>query len=227
MIIAFIRTALLYFLIMAALRLMGKRQLGELEPAELVIALLISDLAAVPMQDFGIPLLNGIIPILTLLALSMLVSYGSLKSIRFREFFCGTPSLLIRDGIVLQKAMQKNRFTTDELIEELRTQGVSDLESVKYAMLETNGQLSVLLRSDCQPLTAKQAGLRVEDDTFLPIVIISDGRLIRKNLDLSGHTDSWVEREIKKHGVSSRRDVFLLMVDGRGKTVFLKKEAQQ
>ncbi|MBQ3496885.1 MAG: DUF421 domain-containing protein [Oscillospiraceae bacterium] len=226
MIIAFFRTALLYFLIMAALRLMGKRQLGELEPAELVIALLISDLAAVPMQDFGIPLLNGIIPILTLLALSMLVSYGSLKSIRFRKFFCGVPSLLIRDGVVLQKEMQKNRFTTDELIEELRTQGISDLESVKYAILETNGQLSVLLRSDCQPLTAKQAGLRVEDDTFLPIVIISDGRLIRQNLDISGHTDSWVERELKKHGAASHRDVFLLMVDERGKTVFLKKEAQ-
>ena len=142
---AFIRTIVLYFLIMIGLRLLGKRQIGELEPIELVLTLLISDLAAVPMQDFGIPLLNGVIPIVTLLSLSMLLSWGSVRSIRLRRLICGSPTALILDGKVQQDAMRHNRFTLDELIEELRSQGVSDLTTVKYAVLETDGGLSVLL----------------------------------------------------------------------------------
>ena len=116
---AFIRTIVLYFLIMIGLRLLGKRQIGELEPIELVLTLLISDLAAVPMQDFGIPLLNGVIPIVTLLSLSMLLSWGSVRSIRLRRLICGSPTALILDGKVQQDAMRHNRFTLDELIEEL------------------------------------------------------------------------------------------------------------
>ena len=118
---AFFRTLILYFLIMAGLRLTGKRQIGELEPGELVLTMMISDLAAVPMQDFGIPLLAGVIPILTLLALSLLLSQLSLRSLRFRELLCGTPTVLIRNGKLQQEAMRKNRFTIDELMEELRT----------------------------------------------------------------------------------------------------------
>jgi uncharacterized membrane protein YcaP (DUF421 family) len=142
---ALIRTILLYLILMVGLRAMGKRQIGELEPIELVLTLLISDLASVPMQDFGIPLLNGVVPILTLLSLSMLLSWASMHSIRFRRLICGNPTTLIKDGILQQQAMRRNRFTLDELIEELRAQGVTDLKSVKYAVLETNGQLSVLL----------------------------------------------------------------------------------
>ena len=153
---AFIRTIVLYFLIMVGLRLLGKRQIGELEPIELVLTLLISDLAAVPMQDFGIPLLNGVIPIVTLLLLSMLLSWGSVRSIRLRRLICGSPTALILDGKVQQDAMRHNRFTLDELIEELRSQGVTDLTTVKYAVLETDGQLSVLLYPDEQPATPKQ-----------------------------------------------------------------------
>ena len=114
---AFFRTLILYFLIMAGLRLTGKRQIGELEPGELVLTMMISDLAAVPMQDFGIPLLAGVIPILTLLALSLLLSQLSLRSLRFRELLCGTPTVLIRNGKLQQEAMRKNRFTIDELLE--------------------------------------------------------------------------------------------------------------
>ena len=152
---AFIRTIVLYFLIMIGLRLLGKRQIGELEPIELVLTLLISDLAAVPMQDFGIPLLNGVIPIVTLLSLSMLLSWGSVRSIRLRRLICGSPTALILDGKVQQEAMRHNRFTLDELIEELRSQGVTDLTTVKYAVLETDGGLSVLLYPDEQGATPK------------------------------------------------------------------------
>ena len=128
---AFLRTVILYFILMIGLRLMGKRQIGELEPSELVLTLIISDLAAVPMQDFGIPLVNGLFPIATLLCLSMLLSFFSLKSIRFRALVCGRPTVIIREGKVLQQNMARNRFTVDELLEQLRSQGYSDLSAVR------------------------------------------------------------------------------------------------
>ena len=123
MLTAFARTLILYFLIMLGLRLMGKRQIADLEPSELVLTMMISDLATVPMQDFGLPLLSGVLPILTLLALSLLLSQLSLLSLRFRELTCGTPAILIRDGQLQQAAMRQNRYTLDELLEELREQG--------------------------------------------------------------------------------------------------------
>ena len=178
MVTAFVRTILLYFIIMLGLRLMGKRQIGELEPTELVLTMLISDLAAVPMQDFGIPLLNGVVPIVTLLALSMLLSYGCMRSIRLRRLVCGSPTTLIKDGQLQQAAMRANRFTLDELIEALRSQGVTDLTTVKYAILETDGRLSVLLYPAEQPATPKQLGRAVKDDLFLPQVLINDGRVL-------------------------------------------------
>ena len=161
MMTAFARTVILYFLIMTGLRLMGKRQIGELEPSELVLTMMISDLATVPMQDFGIPLLAGVIPILTLLALSMLMSQISLRSLRFRELVCGTPVVLIREGVLQQSAMRKNRYTLDELLEELRGQGISSVEDVKYAVLENSGQLSVLPWTRQQPPTAAQLRLKL------------------------------------------------------------------
>lgn len=197
---AFIRTIMLYFLIMVGLRLLGKRQIGELEPIELVLTLLISDLAAVPMQDFGIPLLNGVIPIVTLLSLSMLLSWGSVRSIRLRRLICGSPTALILDGKVQQDAMRHNRFTLDELIEELRSQGVTDLTSVKYAVLETDGQLSVLLYPDEQPATPKQLGKPVKDDTFLPHIFINDGRVLGENLSLAGLDAAWLEKTVRAQG---------------------------
>ena len=127
---AFTRTLILYFLIMLGLRLMGKRQIAELEPSELVLTMMISDLAAVPMQDFGIPLLAGIIPILTLMALSLLLSHLSLQNLKFRELVCGTPSILIRNGKLQQESMRKNRYTLDELLEELRGQGFLKVQDV-------------------------------------------------------------------------------------------------
>ena len=154
MMTAFTRTIILYFLIMVGLRLMGKRQIGELEPSELVLTMMISDLATVPMQDFGIPLLAGVIPILTLLAISMLLSQISLHHLRFRAVVCGTPSVLIRNGEIQQEAMRRNRYTLDELLEELRGQGISNIADVKYAVLENSGQLSVLPWAAQQPPTA-------------------------------------------------------------------------
>ena len=203
MVTAFVRTILLYFIIMLGLRLMGKRQIGELEPTELVLTMLISDLAAVPMQDFGIPLLNGVVPIVTLLALSMLLSYGCMRSIRLRRLVCGSPTTLIKDGQLQQAAMRANRFTLDELIEALRSQGVTDLTTVKYAILETDGQLSVLLYPAEQPATPKQLGRAVKDDLFLPQVLINDGRVLDGGLAYRGLTRGWLTRELSSRGYRS------------------------
>ena len=224
MMTAFSRTVILYFLIMTGLRLMGKRQIGELEPGELVLTMMISDLATVPMQDFGIPLLAGCIPILTLLALSMLLSQLSLSSLRFRRLVCGTPSVLIREGALQQEAMRKNRYTLDELLEELRGQGYSGVEDVKYAILENSGQLSVLPWTRRQPPTAQQLGLEVEEDTTLPVILVNDGRLLRRNLRAQGLDEAWLRETLQKEGLASYREAFLLTRDETGRVACVKKE---
>lgn len=224
MITAFARTVILYFLIMFGLRIMGKRQIGELEPSELVLTMMISDLATVPMQDFGIPLLAGVIPILTLLALSMLLSHLSLRSLRFREVMCGTPAILIRNGKIQQSVMGENRFTVDELLEELRSQGISRVEDVKYAVLENSGQLSVLPWTREQPPTAAQMNLEVEDDVTLPVVLINDGRVLRKNLKACGKDAAWLQKELENRRLTAPAEVFLLTLDERGEVACVEKE---
>lgn len=226
MMTAFVRTVILYFLIMTGLRLMGKRQIGELEPGELVLTMMISDLATVPMQDFGIPLLAGVIPILTLLALSMLLSQLSLTSLRFRALACGTPSVLIREGILQQEAMRKNRYTLDELLEELRGQGITGVEEVKYAVLENSGHLSVLPWAKHQPPSAEALGMKTEEDMTLPVVLVNDGRLLRRNLEARGLDGAWLRETLRKEGLTSHREAFLLTVDERGTVACVKKEAR-
>ena len=221
---AFFRTVILYTVLIVGLRLTGKRQIGELEPNELVLTMLLSDLAAVPMQDFGIPLINGLLPITVILCLSVLMSQLSLRSVRFRSLVCGEPTVIIRHGRIQQQAMGRNRLTVDELMEELRCQGVTDLTTVKYAVLETSGQLSVLLYPKDQPLTPQQAGVTVTDDLFLPRVIINDGRLLHQNLRKAGYEEKWLVKQLKKAGTSDTRNVFLLTVDEAGSVVCILKE---
>ena len=213
MITAFVRTIILYFLIVVGMRLMGKRQIGELEPSELVLTMMISDLAAVPMQDFGIPLRSGLLPILTLLALSLLLS-------------CGTPTVLIRGGKLQQDAMRKNRFTIDELMEELREQGVTRIEDVKYAVLENSGQLTVFPWTAQQPPTAEQLGLGLEDDVTLPMVIINDGRVIHRNLTACGRDENWLRKQLSREKASSPREIFLLTLDEQGQVFCVRKERE-
>ena len=212
---AFFRTVILYLLLIAGLRLSGKRQIGELEPIELVLTLLISDLASVPMQDFALPLI----------ALSTLFSAISLRNVRFRDLVCGQPALVIVDGKLRQETMRRNRLTLDELFEQLRGQGITDLSDVKYAVLETNGRLSVLPRSPLQPVTPEQLGLDVQDNVFLPIILINDGRVLTDNLRQAGRDDRWLAQELHRQGIARSQDVFLLSVDQQGAVVCLRKEA--
>lgn len=225
MITAFFRTLILYIILMIGLRLMGKRQIGELEPSELVLTLIISDLASVPMQDFGIPLVNGVFPIVTLLCLSMIISFFSLKSIRFRGVVCGYPTVIIRDGKIMQTNMARNRFTVDELMEQLRCQGYSDISAVKYAILETSGQISILPYTKDGPVTPKVLGLNAQDDVTLPILVINDGRVMSDNLTASGHNAAWLEKQLKERKLTSPRQVFFMTVDETESVVCVIKEA--
>ncbi len=208
----FVRTIILYILIIAGIRLMGKRQVGELEPSELVMSLIIADLASVPMQDYGIPLLTGVVPILTLLCLTMILSVLTMKSVGFRALLCGRPSIVIRDGLVDQREMARNRLTVDELLEELRNKGYTDPAMVKYAILETNGQLSVLPYANQKPPTARQMKVSVEEGG-LPLVVVSDGRVLDHNLRALGHDRAWLDKRLRERDCASTAGVFLLLVD--------------
>ncbi len=223
MLTVFIRTAVIYLVLLLGLRLMGKRQMGELELNELVIAMLLSDIASIPLQDLDMPLHYGVVAVITLLGLSLLFSVLSLKSLRFRTLFCGNPTLIIREGRLMQRAMRKNRFTVDELLGELRVQGVTDLSAVRYAILETNGQLSLLLEGRAQPPTAGDLGLSPEPPE-LPILLISDGRLLDKEMQKAGLDGTWLQSVLRQHGLSHHREVFLLSVDSAKQPLLIKKE---
>ena len=225
MITAVIRTVILYLLIIVGIRLMGKRQIGQLDPSELVLSLLIADLAAVPMQDFGIPLLMGIIPILTLLCLSTILSVLTVKSIRFRALLCSRPSIVVQDGQILIKEMVKNRFTVDELMEELRVAGITDLSSVKYAVLETTGRISVLPKAEEKPVTVKDMKLPAQDNG-LPVILISDGRILSQNLKIRNLTEAWLKKQLRQRNVQDIRHVFLMTVDEKGHIYLAEKEGE-
>ena len=218
-----IRTIILYIFIIIGIRLMGKRQVGELEPSELVLSLIIADLASVPMQDYGIPLLTGILPILALLAMTMILSVLTMKSVRFRALMCGRPSIVIRDGQVDQREMARNRLTIDELLEELRAKGYTDPATVKYAILETNGQLSVLPYAYQKPPTAQQLQVSAEE-SGLPLVVISDGRLLEHNLRALGRDRKWLDQRLEERGCSGLEAVFLLLVDQTGSIYLARKD---
>ena len=218
-----IRTIILYIFIIIGIRLMGKRQVGELEPSELVLSLIIADLASVPMQDYGIPLLTGILPILALLAMTMILSVLTMQSVRFRALLCGRPSIVIRDGLVDQREMARNRLTIDELLEELRAKGYTDPATVKYAILETNGQLSVLPYANQKPPTAQQLQVSAEE-SGLPLVVISDGRLLEHNLRALGRDRKWLDQRLEERGCSGLEAVFLLLVDQTGSIYLARKD---
>ena len=197
--------------------------MGELEPSELVLSLIIADLASVPMQDYGIPLLTGVVPILTLLSVTMILSVLTMKSVRFRAILCGRPSMVIRNGMVDQREMAKNRLTVDELLEELRIQGYTDLSTVKYAILETNGQLSVLPYANQKPPTARDMKVSVEEGG-LPRVVVSDGKLLERNLKALGHDRPWLDRQLSQRGCRDLSKVFLLLVDESDAVYFAEKD---
>ena len=222
MLLVLIRSVILYLLLIVVIRLMGKRQLGEMEPSEFVVTLLIADLAAVPMQDIGIPLLGGIIPILTVLALELLLSVLSYYFIFVRKLLCGKPVVLIEDGSILQTNLKNTRITANELTEHLREKGITDLTKVKYAILETNGQVSVIQYARYEAPDAEDLLVNVQDD-LLPVTIINGGKLLRNNLKVAGKTEQWVHSILRQRQATIKQ-VYLLSVDCNDNIFFVRKE---
>lgn len=222
MLLSYVRTAILYLVLIAVVRLMGKRQVGQMEPSELVVAMLVADLASIPMQNEGLPLFSGVVPILTVLGLELVLSALSVSSIRLRRLLCGKPVILIEKGCLLQENLRKTRITVDELTGLLRLKEVLDLNTVQYAILETSGDLSVFLFPEHRPATAGEAKINTQPQG-LPVSIIEDGKLLKQNLSYANKDGAWVQRFLKKQK-STVRDTFLLTVDENGQTLWLPME---
>lgn len=222
MILSYLRTVILYLVLIGVIRLMGKRQVGQMEPSEFVVTMLVANLASIPMQDAGIPLYSGLVPILTVLGIELILSGLSLKSILFRKLLCGKPVILVENGHILQKNLRKTQVTLDELTGHLRQKDILDLSTVQYAILETNGDLSVFPYPAHRPASAKEAGIQVKKQTF-PITIISDGTLLEENLATAGKDRRWVQRVLKERD-AEQKDTWLLTVDGQDHIYFCRKE---
>jgi len=219
---AFFRTVILYALLICVIRLLGKRQLGQMEAPEFVVTMLVANLASIPMENPEMPIWGGILPILTVLGLELLLSLVSLRSIPLRRLLCCKPVILIDNGKLLQDNLRRTRVNMDELTCLLRSKDVLDIRQVQYAILETNGNLSVFPFPKEKPASAKDAGIQAKKQ-FLPLTLVSDGVLLKENLQLSGKNRAWVEQTLAERGAAVR-DTMLLTVDSQDKVIFYRKD---
>ena len=209
----FFRALILYIVVVVGMRIMGKRQVGELQPFELVITLMIAEVASVPMQAAGIPLINGLVPAFTLLLAQVLLSYITLKSGRARAIICGTPSIVILNGKIVQKELARLRFNVNDLLEQLRTNNIVNVSDVEFAILETNGQLTVIPKSQKRPVTPEDLKLTTRYEG-LPYNLIMDGRIQHKNLSEAGLDIDWLMQQLKIKGLKPR-DIFYAYLDSQ------------
>ena len=223
MILSYIRTIFLYLILIAVVRIMGKRQIGQMEASEFVVTMLVANLAAIPMQDGGIPLYSGLVPILTVLGVELVLSSLSLRSIRLRRLLCGKPVILIENGRILQQNLRATRVTLDELTGHLREKDVLDIRAVQYAILETNGNLSVFPYPKEMPASARDAGIQVRKQN-LPITIISDGTVLKENMALACKDSTWLKKVLQTHNADPK-STYLLTVDKQDHIYFIRKEA--
>ena len=211
-------------MLIAVIRLMGKRQIGQMEPTEFVVTMLVANLAAIPMQDGGIPLLSGLVPILTVLGVGLVLSWLSLRCVPMRRWLCGKPVILIDNGKILQNNLRRTGITLDELSGHLREKDVLSIDQVQFAILETDGNFSVFPYPKYQPATAKDAGVQTKAQ-YLPITIIEDGHLFTHNLTLSGKDERWL-KELLQEKEASISSTWLLTVDASDHITFVAREGQ-
>lgn len=216
------RTVVLYLILITVIRLMGKRQIGQMEPSEFVVTMLVADLASIPMQDGAIALLSGLIPILTVLGMELVLSSLSMKSIRVRKLLCGKPVILIENGKIVQRNLRRTQVTLDELSGHLRQKDVLDIQKVQYAILETDGNLSVFPFPAENPASAKDAGVKAAKQ-YLPVTIISDGCLLRQNMEKAKKDGAWLRRVLQERG-ATLEGTYLLTVDDGGHVYYIPKE---
>ena len=225
MILSYMRTIILYTALILAMRLLGKRQIGQMEPSEFVVAMLVADLASIPMQNNAIPLVNGLVPILTVMGLELILSHLSLKSIRLRKLLCGKPVILIDNGKIIQENLRRTQVTLDELSGHLREKDVLDIQTVQYAILETNGNLSVFPYPSEQPATARDAGVKAAKQ-YLPITLISDGRLLADNLKKAKKDGAWLHKVLRERN-APLEGTWLLTVDDGEQVCYIPKEERR
>lgn len=225
MLISLIRTILLYCVIIFAVRLMGKRQISELQTSELVVTLLISDIAAVPMQNTGQPLASGLIPILVLVAAEIIISVLMLKSGSFRRVICGRPIVVINDGKLEQKELRRLRMSTEDLFEDLRQNNITSLSDVAYAIVETNGRLSVMKKPEKESVTPYDLQLAIQDNG-IETVVISDGVISETSAKLCKKSVAWVEGVLKGKNLTAEQ-VFLMTANTAGDFQIIKKEGKE
>ena len=224
MLITLIRTIFLYILVLIVMRLMGKREIGQLQPFELAISIMIADLASIPMSDTGIPISNGIIPILGLLVMHLLISLINMKSIKAREIMCGKPSILIYRGKIDEKALKKERFTINELQERLRGNGVVNLGDVEYAILETSGQVTVIQKPSKRTTIPEDFNITPEYEG-IPYDLVVDGKIMEENLKQIGKDEDWLKKQVRKFNLNIE-DALIVTYDGKQQIFCQGKEKE-
>ncbi len=224
MLITFIRAIILYILVLVVMRIMGKREIGQLQPFELAISIMIADLASIPMTETGIPLTRGIIPILGLLIMHLLISLLNLKSIKAREIVCGKPRILIYRGKIEEKALIKERFTISELQERLRQNNVNNIGDVEYAILETSGEVTVVLKPNKRTTTPEDFNI-TPDYEGLAYDLVIDGKVMYDNLNKIGRNYTWLKNQVEKFKMSPE-EALLVTIDGKSQIFCQKKEKQ-
>lgn len=215
MAVSLVRTIILYTAIMAAIRIMGKRQLGELQPSELVITIMLGDLASVPMQEPDMPIVNGIVPIITLVFLEVLLSVIGLKSKRFRNFFSGSPSIVIHNGRIMEKEMRRLRFSVDDLLEELRNKDYVNVNDVHMAIIDTNGQVCIVPKAEKRSLTPADMGLSPPEEQ-IPYSLVVDGRIIGENLTKINKDEEWLRAQLKKEDCTVKNIILAFYTEAEG-----------
>lgn len=220
--VVFTRTLVLYTIVVIAMRVMGKRQIGQLQPFELAIAIMISELASVPMQNTGIPLVNGVVPILTLLIAQLIISFVSLKSVKARGIICGRPSILIENGIILEDNLKNEMYTINDLLEQLRIKDTPNISDIEFAILETNGQISVIPKSQKRPVSPEDLQLTTKYEG-LPLDLIVDGTVINNNLKKANLGERWLKQQLGKFGIEKIKDVLFASLDSQGNLYCQKK----
>ena len=223
MLITFFRAVILYIFVLIVMRLMGKREIGQLQPFELAISIMIADLSTVPMADIGIPIFNGIIPILGLLLMHLIISILNLKSIKAREIICGKPRILIYRGKIDEKALRKERFTINELQERLRGNNIVNISDVEYAILETSGQVTVIQKPEKRNTIPEDFNIYPEYEGITYDLVV-DGKIMQKNLDTLGKDYQWLEKELSKMNIKPE-EALIATLDGKGK-IFCQKKGE-
>lgn len=222
MLITFIRAIILYIVVLIVMRLMGKREIGQLQPFELAISIMIADLASVPMSELGIPLTNGIVPILALLVIYMIISILNMKSVNFRKIMSGKPAILIYRGRIDEKALRKESITINELQERLRVDNIFNLGDVEYAILETNGELTVIQKPEKRALTPQDLNINPEYEG-IPYDLVVEGKVMHENLKSIGKDEIWLEKQLKKFDTNTE-NTLVATIDGKGNFFCQKKE---